>query len=209
MQQTAAIAAIATVLGGTYLLLRGMQHQGSGGGEITTDNTSEGSIFDMNSIANQVTAATTPSPQENPSTLSGAGIAALQAREGFSATPYADHKGYSIGFGHLIKPGENLTFVSVSQATDLMISDVQWAEDAVRSAITVPINQAQFDALVSFCYNVGSGAFKGSTLVRKINQDDPAAVLEFHRWVYASGEVNPALVRRRDSEQQQFESASA
>ena len=209
MQQTAALAAIATVIGGTYLILRGMEQRGSGGGQITTDNTSEGSIFDMNSIANQLTAAATPSPADNPTTLSQSGIAALQAREGFSATPYADHKGNSIGFGHLIKPGESLTYVSVSQATDLMMADVQWAQDAVRSAITVPINQAQFDSLVSFCYNVGSGAFKGSTLVRKINQDDPAAVLEFHRWVYASGEVNPALVRRRDSEQQQFESASA
>ena len=209
MQQTAAIAAIATLLGGTYLLLRSMQHQGSGGGEITTDNTSEGSIFDMNSIANQVTAAATPSPADNPTTLSPAGIAALQAREGFSATPYSDHKGNSIGFGHLIKPGESLTYVSVSQATDLMMADVQWAQDAVRSAITVPINQAQFDALVSFCYNVGAGAFKGSTLVRKINQDDTTAPLEFARWVYASGAVNSALINRRDSERQQFESASA
>ena len=209
MQQTATIAAIATVLGGAYFMLQAMQRQGSGGGVITTDNTSEGSILDLNSVANMIAAQATPSPQENPTTLSADGIQALQKREGFSATPYSDHKGYSIGFGHLIKPGESLSYVSVGQATDLMMADVQWAQEAVFSAITVPISQGQFDALVSFCYNVGAGAFKGSTLVRKINSGDPTAPNEFGRWIYASGQQNGALIARRNSEQNQFESAQA
>lgn len=209
MQQTATIAAIATVLGGAYFMLQAMQRQGSGGGVITTDNASEGSILDFNSVANMLANEATPSPQENPRTISQDGIQALQKREGFSATPYADHKGQSIGFGHLIKPGESLTYVSIGQATDLMLSDIQWAQDAVFSAVTVPITQGQFDALVSFCYNVGAGAFKGSTLVRKINSGDHSAPDEFGRWIYASGQKNSALIARRNSEQNQFESAQA
>lgn len=209
MQNTPALIAVATILGGAFLLMRGMQQQGSGGDQITTDNTNEGSIFDMNAIANQLTAAATGGTSGNPDTLSPQGIAALQKREGFSATPYADHKGFSIGFGHLIKPGEALQYVSIAQATDLMMQDVQWAQDAVFSAIAAPITQAQFDALVSFAYNVGAGAFKGSTLVRKINTGDTTAAAEFSRWIYASGQQNAALITRRTSERQQFESGTA
>ncbi|MFZ3221284.1 MAG: lysozyme, partial [Rhodoferax sp.] len=182
---------------------------GSGEGVITTDNTTEGSALDFSGLGNQMMDAMTPAPQDNPTTMSGTGLAALQKREGFSATPYADHKGYSIGYGHLIKAGENLTSVSVQQALDILAADVQWAQDAVASAITVPLTQAQFDALVSFCFNVGEGAFKRSTLVARINAGDPAASAEFGRWVYASGTVNQSLVARRQSEQNQFESATA
>jgi lysozyme len=210
MQQTAAFAAFATVLGGAYLLMRSLQtQQGSGGGQITTDNTSEGSFFDMNSMANQIAAAATPAPSGNPSALSSAGLAALQMREGFSATPYADHKGYSIGYGHLIKAGESLDFVTQGEALDLLLKDVAWAEKAVSDSITAQITQGQFDALVSFAYNIGAGAFKGSTLVRQINMGDSKASEQFDRWVYASGVVNSALVRRRQQERQQFESSTA
>lgn len=209
MQKAAAALAAGTVLGGAYLIMRAMQTRGSGQGTVTTEDTSEGTIFDMNGIANQITAAATPSPTENPHTMSAAGLAALQTREGFSPTPYPDHKGYSIGFGHLIKPGENITQVTLQQATDLLANDVAWAEASVYGAITVPITQAQFDALVSFAYNVGAPAFERSTLARKINTGDTSASQEFSRWVFASGQVNPALVQRRQGERQQFESGTA
>ena len=69
MENGPALIAVATVLGGAYLLMRGMQQQqGSGQGLITTDNTTEGSILDTNGIANQITAAATPSPTTNPTT---------------------------------------------------------------------------------------------------------------------------------------------
>lgn len=209
MQKAPLLLAIGVVLGGTWLLLKGMQQRGSGGGDVSTDDASEGTIFDMNGLANQAIAAATPAPADNPTAMSADGLARLQAREGFSATKYPDHKGYSVGFGHLIKSGESLDTVTRAQATALLMSDVAWAESSVSGAITVPLAQAQFDALVSFAYNVGAPSFERSTLVRKINTGDQSAPQEFDRWVYASGQVNPALVDRRASERQQFESATA
>ena len=209
MTQAPAILAAATLLGAAFLLLKAMEQQGSGAGDVGTNDSTEGTIFDMNGIANQLTAAATPAPEGNPTRMSAAGLDALKVREGFSASPYPDHKGYSIGYGHLIKPGERLSYVSIQQATDILAADVAWAQDAVTASITAPISQAQFDALASFCFNVGAGAFARSTLVRRINQGDPAAADEFARWVFASGQVNGALVARRNSEQAQFESATA
>lgn len=149
-----------------------------------------------------------PMPQVIQS-LSAAGRARLEGFEGFSATPYPDHKGNSIGFGHLIKPGENLTYLTREQAGEILSSDVAWAEAAVRSSIKVALSQGQFDALVSFCFNVGEGAFKRSTLVRKINANDPTAAAEFDRWIHASGKVLSALVDRRAAERSAFESSFA
>lgn len=209
MQNAAAITALAAILGGSYLLLRSMQQQGSGAGTVTTDNTSEGTLMDLNGLANQIAAAATSAPQDNPTHISQAGLDALKSREGFSAAPYADHKGFSIGYGHLIKPGETLQYVSLQQATDLLLNDILWAEEAVINGVTAPLSQGQFDALVSFAYNVGAGAFQRSTLVRRINLGDTSASQEFDRWIYASGQPNNALIARRTSERNQYENATA
>ncbi|OCS48882.1 hypothetical protein BEK67_19675 [Ralstonia pickettii] len=137
--------------------------------------------------------------------LSDAGLQALAQREGFSATPYWDHKGYSIGYGHLIKAGENLTNVTRDQAAQLLASDVAWAEQAVANNVTAPLSQNQFDALVSFAFNVGAPAFAKSTLVSLLNAGDYSAAGEqLPRWNKASGVVNGALVSRRASEVAQF-----
>lgn len=137
--------------------------------------------------------------------LSDAGLQALAQREGFSATPYWDHKGYSIGYGHLIKAGENLTSVTRDQAAQLLASDVAWAEQAVANNVTAPLSQNQFDALVSFAFNVGAPAFAKSTLVSLLNAGDYSAAGEqLPRWNKASGVVNGALVSRRASEVAQF-----
>ena len=209
MPNSAAIVAIATILGGSYLLLRGMQQQGSGGGDISTDNSTEGTLMDLNGIANQVANAATPAPAGNPTNMSDAGINRLKNTERFSATPYPDHKGFSIGYGHLIKPGENLTYVSIGQATDILMADIAWAEASVSKAITVPITQGQFDVLVDFCFNVGGPPFERSTLVRKINTGDPTATNEFGRWIYSSGSIDQALIRRRAEDKQLYETATA
>ena len=139
-----------------------------------------------------------------PSNLSDAGVQALTQREGFSATPYPDHKGYSIGYGHLILPTENFTVIDEAQGRSIFMDDVAWAVAAVIHAIAVPLTQNQFDALVSFCFNVGKTAFSNSTLVKRINAGDSSAADEFGRWVYASGEVNSSLVARRQGESAQF-----
>jgi lysozyme len=139
--------------------------------------------------------------------LSPAGLDALKLREGFAPTQYPDHKGYSIGYGHLILPTDPYnadTVLSEAEAAQILAGDVSWAESAVANKITAPLSQNQFDALVSFCFNVGAGAFGGSTLVRRINANDPGAADEFARWVIASGVVNESLVTRRRSEVTQF-----
>lgn len=171
---------------------------------ITTDD-GEGGALDPGGLLNEGAQLFTSADNwANPTSMSPDGLEALMKREGFSETPYPDHKGYSIGFGHLIKPGESFTRITRGEAAQLLAADVEWAEDAVRSAVLVPLNQSQFDALTSFAYNVGAGAFKRSTLVRKINAYDPTAADEFGRWVYASGAVVPGLVARRAEEAAQF-----
>jgi lysozyme len=139
--------------------------------------------------------------------LSANGLSRLKKLESFSSKAYPDHKGYSIGYGHLIRAGDGLdrsSVISESRGAALLASDVSDAENAVIEAIDVPLSQNQFDALVIFCYNVGVSAFTHSTLARKINAEDPTASNEFDRWIYASGEVNSALVDRRNVEQSLF-----
>jgi lysozyme len=79
--------------------------------------------------------------------------------------------------------------------------DVQTAERAVLRLITVPLTDGQFDALVSFTFNLGAGALQRSTLRRKINRGDHANVpAEFRKWVWAGGRKLEGLVRRREAE---------
>jgi lysozyme len=154
-----------------------------------------------------ITEMITGTNASNGGTLSPAGLDALKAREGFSATPYADHKGRSIGYGHLMSVFESYTSITREKAEELLASDVAWAVDAVNESISAPLTQSQFDALVSLAYNIGAGAFKRSTLVKRINAYDPGAVAEFARWNKASGQVHAGLVARRAAEAEQFGSA--
>lgn len=141
----------------------------------------------------------------NAQTLSEAGLELLKKTEGFSATPYPDHKGFSVGYGHLIKSGESLSMVTKDEAEQLLLGDVQWAEQAVRTSVNVPLNSNQFDALVSLAYNIGQGAFKSSTLVKKLNAGDyEGAADQFALWNKASGAINSALVSRRAQEADLF-----
>lgn len=72
--------------------------------------------------------------------------------------------------------------------------------------VQVPINQNQFDALVSFAYNLGVGQLRNSTLLRKLNMKNYAgAAQEFDKWIYADGKVLPGLVKRRKLERSLFE----
>lgn len=107
---------------------------------------------------------------------------------------------WTIGYGHTggVKKGDAIT----EEEADILLSrDVQDAERAINSYVKVAINQNQFDALVSFVYNLGSGNFKSSTLLRKLNQCDYlGAANEFERWNKAGGKVLNGLVRRREVE---------
>ena len=86
-----------------------------------------------------------------------------------------------------------------------MAHDLKKFESAVNSAVTVPINQNQFDALVSLAYNIGTGAFKESTLIKKLNAGDiRGAADQFDVWVNAGGKRMQGLVNRRAKEKEVF-----
>ena len=142
--------------------------------------------------------------------LSQAGIDAIAGREGFSATPYRDATGYSIGFGHFILPGENFTSITRSEGLALLAQDTAKADAAVKRLVNVPLTSNQHDALVSFVYNAGINAFAGSTLLRKLNVGDySGAANQFAVWDKShtpSGSfvTNLALEARRASEKAQF-----
>ena len=91
-----------------------------------------------------------------------------------------------------------------------MRQDAQIAERAVLRLINVPLTDGQFDALVSFTYNLGGGALQRSTLRRKINREEHAEVPEqFMRWVWAGGRKLRGLVRRRAAEAVFYQTSSA
>lgn len=134
--------------------------------------------------------------------LSLAGLAHLKQFEGLRLQPYKDSAGlWTIGYGHLLKPGEWWDSITEQFATQLLADDVGTAEDAVNSLVKVPMTQPQFDALVSFVYNVGVGAFRRSTLLRKLNAGDYAgAAGQFPLWRNAGGRLVQGLVNRRAAE---------
>lgn len=131
------------------------------------------------------------------------GLDLIKHFEGFKSQSYLCPAGYpTIGYGHVIKPQEDFSKgVNKALAEDLLRHDVQLAEQAVLRLIKVPLSNGQFDALVSFTYNLGSGALQRSTLRQKVNQEEHADVpAEFMRWVYAGGYKLPGLVKRRQAE---------
>ena len=143
--------------------------------------------------------------------LSAAGLAFIAAHEGFRATVYRDQAGYAtIGYGHRLANGESYpNGVTEKDACRLLALDAAHAEAAVHEQVSLAPTQAQFDALVSFAFNVGAGAFAGSTLLKKLNAGDVAgAADEFLRWnkITVDGVLvaDPGLSRRRADERALF-----
>jgi lysozyme len=91
--------------------------------------------------------------------------------------------------------------VSREAADRLLRADVEWAERAVRELVEVELSQGQFDALVSFVFNVGRASFKRSTLRRALNAGELGRVpAELRRWVHQGGTRVEGLVQRREQE---------
>jgi lysozyme len=125
--------------------------------------------------------------------------------EGFSATPYRDAGGWSIGYGHYMGASPTQDSITQEDAWTLLMQDAAKAANAVGAAVQVPLTQNQFDSLVSLAYNIGNNAFLASTLLYKLNNGDyQGASAEFDRWHYSQGQTSPALVARRDQEKQLF-----
>lgn len=115
---------------------------------------------------------------------------------------------WTIGWGHT-KTAKRGMKITRQEAQRLFDSDVQWAEDAVNNLVKVPLTQNQFDALVSFVFNIGETKFRKSTMLRKLNAGDyEGAAAEFPRWNKQKGEVLRGLVRRRAEEMEYFLSPS-
>lgn len=151
--------------------------------------------------------------------LSDAGARLIADFEGFRSELYNDPAGHcTIGYGHLVHHGpidgrEAAEFkkgITRKRALELLREDAAAAADAVEDRVKVPLTQQQFDALVSFVFNVGSGAFAESTLLRLLNEGDYDAVPgQLGRWVKANGKTLDGLVRRRKAEGAHFASRKA
>ena len=138
---------------------------------------------------------------------SAQGLAIIKKHEGLRLSSYLCPAGVpTIGYGNTRYPdgrkvvlGEKLS--SEKEATQLLLASLESFEAAVNRHLP-NLNQCQFDALVSFTYNVGTGAFIKSTLLKKakVNASDPSIVDEFQKWVRGGGKVLPGLVTRRREE---------
>lgn len=148
--------------------------------------------------------------------MSERGKRLLAEWEGSKPHVYLDVKGLpTIGVGHLLTKDEltsgklyikgvaldHRNGLTAQQAIDLLEQDLIEFENTITGAVVVPLNQNQFDALVSFSFNVGSTAFTNSTLLKLLNQglyqEVPA---QLRRWVYGANKVIPGLVNRREKE---------
>lgn len=135
------------------------------------------------------------------------GIELIQEFEGLEQTAYPDPgtggDPWTIGYGHTgpdVYPG---MWISKLQAKELLAQDLGRFENAVEGLIDVELNQNEFDALVSFTFNVGEGALGDSTLRRRLNAGEdkcPVFQQELPRWVNGANGPMPGLVRRREAE---------
>ena len=142
--------------------------------------------------------------------VSNKGVDLICEFEGKRLAAYDDGVGvWTIGFGTIkypngvrVKKGDTCT---LEQAKEYMRHDLIEFEYTVNSSVKVPLNQNQFDALVSLAYNIGSSAFKSSTLVKKLNSGDyHGAADQFNVWINAGGKRMQGLVNRRDREKLLF-----
>ena len=139
--------------------------------------------------------------------ISPRGLSLLKQFEGCRLIPYKDSAGlYTIGYGHLIADGKTLPDsakykITQKQADLLLKYDVIPREKAVERLCTVPLSQNEFDALVSFVFNLGAGCFQRSTIRQKLNRGDRAGAAKvLLRYNRAGGKVIKGLVNRRMAE---------
>lgn len=150
-----------------------------------------------------------PKPKKKaprPTHLSEDGAKFIAGFEGFRSAPYQDSVGvWTIGYGHTHGVGPGSKHITKAEGLKLLQADAKVASTAIRDLVHVRLNQHQFDALVSFTFNLGTGAFASSTLLKKLNRGDyKGAANEFGRWTHAGGQVLQGLVTRRRAEAHLF-----
>lgn len=144
--------------------------------------------------------------------LTQEGLDLIKSFEGFSSTWYKCPAGiWTIGFGHTEAAGppkyEKNQAITKSQGEQILRSDLAQYEQAVMDAVTVPLSDEQYSALVSFCYNVGPNAFRKSSVLKAVNASRhdlvPSRLALFTK---GGGKVLQGLVRRRQVEGQMYAS---
>ena len=139
--------------------------------------------------------------------LSENGTKLIKKYEGCRLKAYKCPRGvWTIGYGHTnnVRPDDVIT---QNEAEELFKQDVKVFENAVNRLVKVKLNQNQFDALVSFTFNLGYGdrGLGGSTLLRLLNNSDYiGASKQFSRWVYSGDRVLEGLIKRRNEEKELF-----
>ena len=120
-------------------------------------------------------------------------------------------RGATIGYGHLIKKGEDFKDgISEDKATQLLRTDIAITENVVRNNVSAPIAQNQFDALVIFAFNIGTKNFINSTVLKYINNPNfqspiyPDLESAWKAWNRSNGTVSTGLINRRNAEWQMF-----
>lgn len=146
-----------------------------------------------------------PAPPSTGRHTTDTGVKMIENFEGLRLSAYIDAVGVAtIGYGHTagVQMGQTIT---QPQAEEFLRQDLGVAEKAVCADVKVPLNDNQFDALVSFTFNCGTGALGSSTLLKKLNAGDyQGAADQFLVWVNGSNGPLPGLVDRRNKERALF-----
>jgi lysozyme len=145
----------------------------------------------------------------NPSMVySKTGLQLTENFEGCRLTAYRDVKGVlTVGFGHTGPDVTEGLTITQDQANLLLEKDMAWAEAVVNNYVDVQLTQSQFNAIVDLVFNIGSGNFRNSTMLKLLNSEQYAlAAEEFQKWDKAGGLVVAGLLRRRESEENEFQS---
>jgi|TARA_B100000287_G_C20301941_1_gene650227 lysozyme len=137
--------------------------------------------------------------------ISDKGIGIIKQFEGCQLIAYQDAVGvWTIGYGHTKGVSEG-DIISSAQAEALLLKELKEYEDYVNKLVTVPLHDYQFDALVSWTYNLGPTNLANSTMLKKLNEGKYNEVPdEMRRWNRAGGKVLEGLVIRRDYEAKLF-----
>jgi lysozyme len=149
-----------------------------------------------------------PAPCLHDCEISQPGIDFIKEYEGFYPYIYKDSAGYdTVGFGHLVKAGEKIkTPLLGEDAEKLFKADLAPAVNAVNRYVSVPLYDGQVGSLTSWTFNLGVGALKSSTMLKKINAAQHKEVpAQIKRWNKAGGKVIKGLERRREAEAALYE----
>jgi len=133
------------------------------------------------------------------------GINLIKHFEGCELEAYKCPAGvWTIGYGH-IKGVQQGDVITEQEADNMLVEELEEYENYIHNLVNCPLNQNQFDALVSWVYNLGSSNLQASTLLKVLNAGDYAGVpAQMLRWNKAGGKVLEGLTRRRQAEADLF-----